>query len=110
MTATRNHRRFEITPESSGGYLCRARREMAALSEAERREARRRGLRLLDGLFSLSADEIPLTEEEQADLAAFEFVSNNGVVSTELLARIRRAILNVSLARTFAGLGTETAA
>jgi|GEM_PF-6193903 len=93
-----------VTPENAEGYLYRAQRVLQGLDEPVCLSERRIARDLLEGLFSLVRDEIPLTEEEQLDLALFEWRSAGGRVDAALRQRIKRAILNVAVARVFSGL------
>ena len=100
--------RIDINPATAEGYLLRAQRRLERLDPAAAGSAQMAGERLLEGLFSLVADDIPASREEQVDLAASEWMEAGGEISPHLLARIKKAILNLGLARVFAGVGTSS--
>ena len=95
---------IDINPANAEGYLYRAERTVRDMADGERVARRFHAESLLNGLFSLCDDDIPLTEAEKIDLAAFELACAGDDVSTHLLTRIKRAVLNVALARVFSGV------
>ncbi|MHC4608664.1 MAG: hypothetical protein ACYTAF_17300 [Planctomycetota bacterium] len=99
----------ELTPEGAGEYLEHARAAVGSLGDSERNRVLRDGGRLVDGLFSFVEEDIPLSREEQAVLAAHEWTCAGGTLSAYVLARIRKAILNVALARVYAGVAASWA-
>lgn len=93
-----------VTPENAESYLRFARAVVAAMAVPDRALALSNGGHLLDGLFTIVADDIPLSDEEQTDIAAYEWTLADGEITPYLLGRIKRGILNVAVARLIAGL------
>ncbi|MHC4608315.1 MAG: hypothetical protein ACYTAF_15500 [Planctomycetota bacterium] len=102
-----NVRKCDINPDNAEGYLYRARRVVESLDEPARTAARENGARLLEGLFRRVDRDLPVSREARVDLAAFEWLSAGGSVSTALVARIKRALLNVGVARVFEAVGAR---
>lgn len=100
-------RRMQVTPENAERYVTWTRARLSGLEESTRLAARRRGRRLLDGLFPLVGGDLPLSDEEEVDVAAWEWWEGSGEVTTELLHRIKRVILNVAAARVIGGLAAS---
>ncbi len=98
------------TPENAEGCLFHARARVAALGNRKRNTARLHGRRLLDGLFYLVGNQLPLSDGEMSDLAAWHWVAADGDDATTLRRRLKRAILNVGVARLVASLAQKWSA